>query len=190
MRLLKTSVIRDHAADGHPGLLSVVGTRYTTARHTAQLAVDGVFAALGQPSPACTTETTPLAGGDVGTLDGFLAEARRPANGLDADTGERLARLYGTEHTAVRQLLAPGPLSEPLSPTCPTLGAEVVYAMREEMALTLADAVLRRTEAGVTGHPGRPALERAAALMAFELGWPPAHIEAEIEACERVYDVP
>ena len=90
----------------------------------------------------------------------------------------------------MRQLLADGPLSEPLSPACPTLGAEVVYAMREEMAVTLADAVLRRTEAGVTGHPGRPALERAAALMAFELGWPPAHIEAEIAACERVYDVP
>jgi glycerol-3-phosphate dehydrogenase len=190
VKLLKTSVIRDHAEDGHPGLLSVVGTRYTTARHTAQLTVDRVFTVLGQPAPPCTTETTPLAGGDVGSLDAFLAAARRSANGLAADSGARLARLYGTEHAAVRQLLADGPLSEPLSAACPTLGAEVVYAMREEMAVTLADAVLRRTEAGVTGHPGRPALERAAALMAFELGWPPAHIEAEIAACERVYDVP
>jgi glycerol-3-phosphate dehydrogenase len=49
VRLLKTSVIRDHADDGRPGLMSVVGTRYTTARHTAQLAVDRVFAALGRP---------------------------------------------------------------------------------------------------------------------------------------------
>jgi glycerol-3-phosphate dehydrogenase len=190
VRLLKTSVIRDHAEDGHPGLLSVVGTRYTTARHTAQLAVDRAFAILGQPAPPCATDTTPLAGAEVGGLAGFLADARRTSNGLDADTGERLARLYGSEHTAVRQLLADGPLGEPLADTCPTLGAEIVYAMREEMAITLADAVLRRTEAGVTGHPGRPALERAAALMAFELGWPPAHIEAEIAACERVYDVP
>jgi glycerol-3-phosphate dehydrogenase len=190
VRLLKTSVIRDHAADGHPGLVSVVGTRYTTARHTAQLAVDRVFAVLGQPAPPCATDTAPLAGADIGDLAGFLADARRTSNGLDADTGERLARLYGNEHTAVRQLLAGGPLSEPLAATCPTLGAEVVYAMREEMAITLADAVLRRTEAGVTGHPGRPALERAAALMAFELGWPPAHVEAEIAACERTYDIP
>ncbi len=190
VRLLKTSVIRDHAEEGHPGLLSVVGTRYTTARHTAQLAVDRVFAALGETAPPCTTETTPLAGADVGDLARFFAAARQSAGGLDADGAERLARLYGTEHTAVRQLIASGPLGEPLSPDCPTLGAEVVYAMREEMALTLADAVLRRTEAGVTGHPGRPALERAAAIMAFELGWPPAHIEAEIAACEAVYDVP
>jgi glycerol-3-phosphate dehydrogenase len=190
VRLLKASVVRDHAEDGHPGLLSVVGTRYTTARHTAQLAVDRAFAALGRPAPPCTTDTTPLAGGDMGDLAAFFAEARRTADGLGAETGERLARLYGTEHAAVRRLVANGPLGEPLSPACPTLGAEVVYAMREEMAVTLADAVLRRTEAGVTGHPGRPALERAAALMAFELGWPPVHIEAEIAACERVYDVP
>ena len=155
VRLLKTSVIRDHAEDGHPGLISVVGTRYTTARHTAQLAVDRVFAALGQPAPTCATETTPLAGADIGDLAGFLADARRTSSGLDADSGERLARLYGNEHTAVRQLLADGPLGEPLADGCPTLGAEIVYAMREEMAVTLADAVLRRTEAGVTGHPGR-----------------------------------
>jgi glycerol-3-phosphate dehydrogenase len=183
-------VSHDHADYGRPGLVSAVGTRYTTARHTAQLAVDRVFAALGQPSPQCTTDTTPLAGADIGDLAGFLADARRSHGGLGAEAGERLARLYGSEHTAVRQLMADGPLGEPLSAACPTLGAEIVYAMREEMAVTLADAVLRRTEAGVTGHPGRPALERAAALMAFELGWPPAHIEDEIASCERVYDVP
>ena len=115
VRLLKTSVIRDHADDGRPGLVSVVGTRYTTARHTAQLTVDRVFAALGQPAPPCTTDTTPLAGGDVGDLTAFLADARRRDDGIDRDDGERLARLYGSEHDAVRRLVADGPLGEPLS---------------------------------------------------------------------------
>jgi glycerol-3-phosphate dehydrogenase len=190
VRLLKTSVVRDHAEDGAPGLVSVVGTRYTTARQTAQDAVDRVFAVLGQASPPCATATTPLAGGDVGPLAAFLAGARRAHEPIDRDAAERLGRLYGTEHVAVGQLIAEGPLREPLSPECPTLGAEIVYAMREEMAVTLADAILRRTEAGVTGHPGRTALERAAALMAFELGWPPAHIDTEIDAVERVYALP
>jgi glycerol-3-phosphate dehydrogenase len=190
VHLLKTSVIRDHADDGRPGVLSVVGTRYTTARHTAQLAVDRVCEVLGRPATPCETAATPLAGADTGDLAGFFAEARRAHDGLAPDASERLARVYGSEHAAVRQLMAPGPLGEPLSDTCPTLGAEIVYAMREEMALRLGDALLRRTEAGVTGHPGRPALERAAALMAFELGWTPAQIEAEIAAVERVYDVP
>jgi glycerol-3-phosphate dehydrogenase len=190
VQLLKTSIVREHAGDGAPGLVSVVGTRFTTARHTAQETVDRVFADLGQAPPPCATETTPLAGGDVGPIAGFLAGARRSHEQIDRDAAERLGRLYGTEHTAVGRLIADGPLREPLSPECPTIGAEVVYAMREEMALTLADAILRRTEAGVTGHPGRPALERAAALMAFELGWPAAHIEAEIAAVERAYALP
>ena len=32
------------------------------------------------------------------------------------------------------------------------------YAVREEMAITLADALLRRTEAGTRGHPGQDAV--------------------------------
>jgi glycerol-3-phosphate dehydrogenase len=190
VRLVKTSVIRDHAEDGAPGLLSVVGTRYTTARQTAQLTVERVFAALGRPAPACATETTPLAGGDTGPLAAFLADARRSHELIDRDAAERLGRLYGTEHAEVGRLIAPGPLREALSPECPTIGAEIVYAMREEMAQTLGDAILRRTEAGVTGNPGRPALERAAAMMAFELGWTPERIETEIAAVERTYDLP
>ena len=34
------------------------------------------------------------------------------------------------------------------------------------MALTLADALIRRTEAGSAGHPGADAVEAAATLMA------------------------
>ena len=78
-------------------------------------------------------------------------------------------------------------LAAPLSETCPTLGAEIVFAVREEMALTLADAILRRTEAGATGHPGDQALGRAAAVMAAELGWSADRAAAEISACARVY---
>ena len=63
------------------------------------------------------------------------------------------------------------------------------FAVREELALTLADAILRRTEAGASGHPGRGALDRAASVMAAELGWSGDRVTAEIAACERVYDV-
>ena len=39
------------------------------------------------------------------------------------------------------------------------------------MALTLADAVIRRTPLGALGYPGDDALERAAAIVGAELGW-------------------
>ena len=67
-------------------------------------------------------------------------------------------------------------------------GAEILYAVREEMAVTLADALLRRTEAGTRGHPGAAAVDAAARLMADELGWSEARRAKEVQALARVYE--
>ncbi len=53
----------------------------------------------------------------------------------------------------------------------PVIGAQLVWASRHEMAVTLADAVIRRTPLGALGEPDRATLERAAALMGDECGW-------------------
>jgi glycerol-3-phosphate dehydrogenase len=66
-------------------------------------------------------------------------------------------------------------------------GAEVLYAVRHESALTLTDTLLRRTEAGTAGHPGRAAVDAAAALMAAALGWDAARTTAEVAAFDAVY---
>ena len=42
----------------------------------------------------------------------------------------------------------------PLVPGRPNVGAEVIHAIRDEMACTLADIVIRRSELGAAGHPG------------------------------------
>ena len=66
--------------------------------------------------------------------------------------------------------------------------AEVRYAVREEMAVTLADALLRRTEAGSRGYPGDEAVAAAADVMAAELGWSPEHRARECLAVTRAYE--
>ena len=48
VELAKNSVVRDHRADGVDGLVTVIGVRYTTARHTAQQAVDLAFDVMGR----------------------------------------------------------------------------------------------------------------------------------------------
>ena len=63
VRLLKSSVVRDHARDGRAGLVSVVGVRYTTARHTAADATDLAVARSDARCPPCRTAETPLVGG-------------------------------------------------------------------------------------------------------------------------------
>ena len=59
----------------------------------------------------------------------------------------------------------------PLVAGRPQVGAEVIHAIREEMACTLADIVIRRTQIGSAGHPGAAIVEAAAAVAAEELGW-------------------
>jgi glycerol-3-phosphate dehydrogenase len=191
VKLLKSSIVRDHRQDGWSGALSVVGVRYTTARRTAQLAVDLAGSLLGHDA-RCRTATTPLTGGDIPAVSEFLASAEADEQHPFLPAARvRLARLYGTEWTRLSALARQDPhLAASLGTRCPTTGAELVFAAREEMALTLADAILRRTDAGSAGHPGRDALEHAAAVMGRELGWDAARQSQEIAAVERVYLVP
>ena len=59
-----------------------------------------------------------------------------------------------------------------VAPTSPVIGAELVWAVRKEMALTLADAVIRRTPLGALGYPGDAAARRARGrIVGAELGW-------------------
>jgi len=188
-RLLKRSLIMDHRTDGFEGLVTVVGVRYTTARATAARVVDRAFDLLGRPAPPCRTDVTPVTGGDLDHFSIFEQRAIDAASGAVGDaTVRRLVRCYGTGHGRLLDLIRTAPaLAAPLSPDCPVTGAEIVFAARQEMAVHLSDALIRRTDAGSAGHPGARAIASAAALMATERGWSPQRTRAEIDLVERFY---
>ena len=193
VRLVKESRVVNHEQHGLRGLVSMFGVRYTTARHTAGEAVDAVFHALGHSSPPpCRTAETPLHGGSMAHMDNFLtAVLKRDVDGITPVTLRRIASTYGTGYDAVLQIARDTPaLGHPLGRNCEVIGAEILYAARHEMALKLADAVIRRTETGAAGHPGRDALEAAAAIMARAHGWDPARTRNEIDDVERFYELP
>lgn len=193
VRLVKESRVVDHAQHGLPGLVSMFGVRYTTARHTAQQAVDAVFRAMGHATPPpCRTAETPLHGGSIVHMDNFLkAVLMRDVDGITPATLRRVASTYGTGYDSVLRIARDVPaLARPLGQTCEVIGAEILYAAKQEMAFTLADAVIRRTEAGAAGHPGTDALERAATIMAAAHGWDAARTRSEIEDVERFYRLP
>lgn len=113
--------LHDHEVeDGLPGLVSLQGVKYTTARLVAEQAVDLVVRRLSCEASPCRTAVTPLPG----------------------------ARLLA------------GPV-----------GDRALRAVRDEMALTLADAVLRRLDLGTAGPPPPDELDAVARIMAAELGW-------------------
>jgi glycerol-3-phosphate dehydrogenase len=184
--LLKHSQLRDHREDGWTGLMSVVGVRYTTARHTAEQATDLALRMLDRPPVASRTATTPLVGGDI---EDYAAFVRGTGGAAGSASRERLSRLYGTERENVAAVMASPTLAQPLGAKCPVLGAEIVFAVREEMAVHLTDALLRRTDAGSAGHPGCDAVANAAMLMGDILGWNDDRRRDEIAAVERVYAI-
>ena len=193
VRLLRESRVVDHAKHGMPGLVSMFGVRYTTARYTAQQAVDAVFHAMGHATPPpCRTAETPLYGGSINRMDTFLkAVTQRDVDGISAETLKRIATSYGTGYDRVLQMARDVPaLGRPLGRECDVLGAEILYAARNEMAIKLGDALIRRTEAGAAGHPGTDAIERAAAIMARVHEWDEARMRSEIGEVETFFKLP
>jgi glycerol-3-phosphate dehydrogenase len=183
--------IHDHGEEGRAGLLTVVGGKYTTSRSLARKVVDRVFGALGQESPPCRTETLPLLGGNVGAYAAFLQRVLATEGGtLAAPLLENLVRTYGTRCGELIQLVkAEAHLGRPLDPDLPEIGAQVIHAVRREMALHLSDVVFRRTGLGAVRPPCSSALKRACDLMARELGWGRARRNAEIKEVGKAFEI-
>ncbi len=92
---------------------------------------------------------------------------------------------YGTRAIVAANLVRQSPaLARPLAAGCPVAAAEVIYAVRYEMAASVADFIRRRTALSWR-HPrcAGAAAEAAARLMAEELGWDRAREQAELKAC-------
>ena len=70
-------LLRDHAADGAPGLVSALGVKFTGGRAVAERAVDAAMAILGRAAVPCRTAETPLPG--AAPVTGTLEEATRTA---------------------------------------------------------------------------------------------------------------
>jgi glycerol-3-phosphate dehydrogenase len=172
-----------------PGLVTITGGKLTTYRKMAEDAVDAALKDIGWPAVPCATKSLRLRGAGRaehatarpgGTVDGGHAPPSDPA----AAVATHLAGRYGAETPAVLAVADGRPdLLEPLVPGLHYLAAEAVYAVREEMATTLADVLDRRTRASLREARGTAAAaRRVAGLIGPELGWDPARIEAEADA--------
>lgn len=185
------SRIVDHAADGVEGLITCIGVRWTMARGVAARVVDLAGRKLGRSLRASRTETTPVHGGDIADVERFTDRvvAERPP-GMPPAVARNLARSHGS---AVGRLLArvreAPELGRPLDGS-PVIGAEVIHAVREEMAQRLADVVYRRTDLATGRRPGRAALAACGEIMGAELGWTPGRLRQEIALAERAFPAP
>lgn len=190
VRLLKNYRIIDHAKErGLEGLISVVGVKYTTARDVAEKTIDCAMAKLGKERTKSLTSSTPVFGGDIEKFESFMNEEKSKAlHGLNENIIEHLVLNYGAEYPSVLKYLEENiEWALPISLETEVLQAEVIHAVREEMAIKLSDVVRRRTELGAAGDPGDQALKACADLAGEELGWDENTKQAEIEETKSIY---
>lgn len=184
----KESRFIDHRrAHGITGLVTLIGIRFTMARSDAAAALDLLLEQWPVQGPARSpTERTPLAGGAISDFSVMRSQAMamRP----DAILPESLDALlcnHGTEYERVLEIARKTGESQRVA-NSDTLLAEVTHAATEEMALRLEDVVLRRTDLGSGGHPGRAALEQVATRMQQLAGWSDQRRQDEIDATDRL----
>ncbi len=179
--LAERAVVREHRQDGIDGALSMIGVKYTTARAVAERAVTLAMAQLGMHGVSRTaTHRLP---GQV--PDNSLPP---PVSGMDDDAWRHLQRLYGTEAGRVADHARADPsLARRIVPHLPITGVHVVHAVREEMALTLEDVILRRTGLGSAAYPGDEAVWAVERIMRQELGWTSTRAADEVQLLQEFY---
>ncbi|MFW5861852.1 MAG: FAD-dependent oxidoreductase [Spirochaetota bacterium] len=182
--------IFDNKKDGFDGLITVEGGKYTTSRNLAESVVNRVGKKLGMKLPKSETDKNYLYGCEITDLVAFFETVNIKRDSFDQKTLDYLARYYGTEYDDILRIAGEdSDLAVPVTPDGEIL-AEVLFAVRNEMAVTLNDVLFRRTGIGTIGHPGKDVLRRAAELAGKELGWSGDEIKKQIELAEKEFELP
>jgi glycerol-3-phosphate dehydrogenase len=184
----KSEVVDHEQEEGLKGLFSAIGGKWTTSRHVAEKAVDKVVARLGAKYPPSKTAKRALPGGWIEELDPYFDAMNDRYPELSGARLDELVFTYGSEMDRVAGLaMENAALAERLAPGRGEIGAQVVHAVREEMALTLEDVLFRRTGLGTLGYPGDEAIARVTHIMARELGWGKDEIDEELQRAARLF---
>jgi glycerol-3-phosphate dehydrogenase len=164
---------RDDVIEVDPasGLISIMGGKWTTHRAMAEDTIHRVQQALGFPHAISQTRNYVLYGGK-GFTDDYWNKLC-PQHRLPEKTARHLASKFGTAAEKVLALASENAaLLDPILEGRPAIKAEVVYAVRYEMAATIEDVLARRI--GMQLYSWRDAIQAApvvSSLMAKELHW-------------------
>ena len=175
---------REHRVVAEPnGLVRVSGGKYTTYRVMAEQTIDAALGVLGEVArirPSGTATRRLVGAADRGALDGLAATLARDG-GLAPEVTARLVSRHGTQAPEVLALGRERGLLGCLVDGEEHLEAEVTWAARHELALSIDDVLARRLRL-VHQLPDRGAsiAPRVAAILAAELGWDEARQASEV----------
>ncbi len=162
---------RDHTIHiDRSGLLTISGGKWTTYRRMAEDCVNQAALLAGLPEKPCVTYNL--------NIHGFhMASERHGA-----------LAVYGSDAPLILDLIRGTPaLCQVLHESLPYVSAEVVWAVRHEMARTVEDVLARRTRAlFLNARAAMDMAPKVADLMAAELGKGEEWRRGQVEEFERV----
>jgi glycerol-3-phosphate dehydrogenase len=180
----RRSELVDHGREGAlDGVFSALGGKWTTSRDLAEKITDRLAAKLGKKAPRCATATVPLPGGRFDRFEEMVRGYEKTWPGIS--TLRNMAHMLGArlplalKGARLADLAALGPGGD--------TKAQIAFAMRDEMAITLEDMVMRRTAIGQFGRPQPQIVESVAEQMAAELGWSEEKKVREIASLDPIF---
>ena len=177
-----------HVDRGVRNLWSIGGGKWTTARATAEEMVDELAAheLADVPMREFATRSAAAHGTFAWADDAepFLAAAASSLveAGLSPQSAELVARLLGTDHRKIVELVSDDPeLARPIAGSG-DVEAQVIVAVVDEAARTLADIIDRRLVLGTVSRVPEAAIVRIAHIAAPLLGWADSRRDQEVRA--------
>ncbi|MDL2303296.1 glycerol-3-phosphate dehydrogenase/oxidase [Dysgonomonas sp. OttesenSCG-928-D17] len=159
-------------------LITITGGKWTTYRDMAEDVVNKAISTIGLPHKECKTRDL--------RIHGYKENVDR----------SNFNYVYGSDIDEIKKLETENPeLSEKLHPSYDYTGAEVAWAVRKEMALTVEDVLARRLRALFLD--ARAAIDMApkvASIMAKEMGmntsWEKDQVSEFIELAQNYLLIP
>jgi glycerol-3-phosphate dehydrogenase len=165
----KRSVLLDHQRDGGPvNLVSLIGIRYTMGRGDARMALKLIARMLGDDRKPQDTTRIPIYGGDFDNFDQLVRDVGESLADGDDRIARSMAHNHGSNATGLLSTAEPGE-RKPIGSSHVT-AAEVRHAIEHEMAQTLEDVALRRTDLATGGLPDEATLAEFVDLAGRLLG--------------------
>ncbi len=193
-----TREYRFHTDAWAENLITVCGGKLTTARALGEKLVDVVVKRTGKrTSPGVgrhPSRQKPLPGGRIDQWSAFFAQSTAEAVrefGIAPDIAGRIINTYGSRWRRVLEPVREEPwLAERLPGEPALLAAEADFALREEMATSVEDFLLRRSGLNWMSCRLRDAAPAVAGVFARRLDWNSEMREASIRGFEKALGVP
>lgn len=183
--------LHHHLNRGVANLWTIAGGKWTTARATAEDMVDELFVheLSHVKERSFGSRTAPAHGTFAWAEDAepFLVDAVTELTkaGVPNRAAEIVVRAHGTDYRRILDLVTEDPRLAATLPGSDEIAAQIVVAVVDEAARTLADVIDRRLITGTTNRVDEVTLRAVAEVVAPLLGWSDGTVETEVDRERR-----